>query len=422
MRVPKLWRNRDFVALWSGQTLSMIGGSLGGLALPLIGVLTLHASSSQMGILQGLLSLPWLLFGLFVGVLVDRLPRGPLIMIADIGRGLVLGAIPITWLLGLLNLGILYAVAFLMGIFVVLFETAYQSYLPSIVEPDDLVDATSKFQISQSVSTTIGPSLAGAAVQVFSAPVTVAVDAVSFLVSAATLGLIRRRQPRQHAHEHPPILRSLAEGFRFVAGTPVLRALTGTNASYMFFFTLLNSVLLVYYSRNLALSAVLIGFTYSAGNLGSVLGAFGSKMLTRQLGAGRAIIASSFLRSIGLVAVLVALIVPHAAVVPVLMAGQFVSNFGWTQWAIHQGTTRQLITPDLMRGRVTAAFLFIVRSVTALGGFAAAVIAAALGTVPTLAIAITGVLLSTGWLLPTMRNYRSSAPSPHRRRTQEERP
>lgn len=404
--VPKLWRNRDFVALWSGQTLSMVGGSIGGLALPLIGVLTLHASSSQMGILQGLASLPWLIFGLFVGVLVDRLPRRPLVMIADIGRGVVLAVIPVAWYLGALSLGVLYAVGFVMGVFTVVFETAYQSYLPSIVEPEDLVDATSKFQISQSVTTTIGPSLAGVAVQFFSAPATVAADAVSFLASAATLKLIRRRHAGPAPAQHAPILRSLAEGFGFVARTAVLRALTAANATYMFFFTLLNSVLLVYYSRNLALSAVLIGFTYSAANLGSVLGAFGSRMVARELGAGRAIILSSFLRSVGLVAVIIALVVPHGAVVPVLVIGQFVSSFGWTQWAIHQGSTRQLITPDPLRGRVTAAFLFIVRGVTALGGFAAAVTAAIIGTVPTLGIAVAGVIVSTGWLLPSLRNYR----------------
>src|SRR5436309_1403607 len=192
---PSLWRHRDFLLLWSGQSVSRIGDQFTGLAVPYMAAYVLAASPGEMGLLGAAGTVPFLLFGLLVGVWVDRRQRRSVLIRADIGRGLMIATIAALAFVGLLHMAYLYVFSFLIGILTVFFDVAYQAYLPALVERKQLVDANSKLETSNSVANTGGPALAGAVIELFKAPIAMVFDAASFFFSAATLIAIRKREP-----------------------------------------------------------------------------------------------------------------------------------------------------------------------------------------------------------------------------------
>lgn len=384
--------------LWLAQTLSLIGTQFGGLALPLVAILVLHASAPQVGLLTGIAGVPWLLIGLFVGVGVDRVRRRPVLVVADLGRGIALAWVPIAAAFGFLRIEQLYVVAFVVGTFAVFFETAYQSYLPTLVGRDALVEGNSKLAATESITSVAGPSVAGLVIQFVSAPVAVAVDACSYLLSALSLRTIRQTEPTPKPSPQRPTA-ALAEGMRFLWQHTLIRAFAFSNATFMLFFTALQAVLLVYYTGSLGLSAAIIGLTYSAGNVGALAGAFAARRIGTRFAPGVAIIGSSALRAVGLVAVPLTLVLPDVVVIPALIVGLLVHAFGWSLWGVHQGSTRQLLAPDRIRGRMNGSFLFIVRGMTALGGFLGAGLAATVGVQATIIVTVAGALLGSAWLL-----------------------
>src|SRR6266571_1783143 len=182
-----LWRHRDFLLLWLGQSVSRLGDQFTGLAIPVIAVFVLGAQPVEMGILGAAGSLPFLLFGLLVGVWVDRRQRRSVLILADLGRGGMILTIALLGLARLLNMATLYAFSFVIGILTVFFDVAYQAYLPALVDRKQLVDANSKLETSNTLANTGGPALAGAVIQLFKAPIAMVFDAASFFFSAATL-------------------------------------------------------------------------------------------------------------------------------------------------------------------------------------------------------------------------------------------
>src|SRR5919106_1995163 len=186
-----LWRNADFLRLWSAQTISQFGTQITLLALPLAAILVLDASATEVALLAAFEWLPWLLFSLPVGALVDRMRRRPVLILADVGRGIALLSVPAAYAADALTLWQLYAVGFLIGVLTVFFDVAYQSYLPSLVERRQLADGNSKLEISRSGAQLAGPGAAGGLVELLTAPVAILGDAISFFVSAVLLGRIR---------------------------------------------------------------------------------------------------------------------------------------------------------------------------------------------------------------------------------------
>ena len=195
LRFTGLWRDVNFTKLWTGQAISLFGSQITFLALPLTAVLVLDATPSQMGILMAVEALPTLLMGLFVGVWVDHYRRRPILIMADLGRAVLLSVIPVVAILGLLRIEHLYIVCFLVSVLGLFFSVAHRSFLPSLVGREHLVEANSKLELSNSVAEIVGPGVAGGLVQAVTAPIAIAVDAISFLVSALLLGLIRVSEP-----------------------------------------------------------------------------------------------------------------------------------------------------------------------------------------------------------------------------------
>lgn len=395
-RFVGLWCHADFLKFWTGQTISLFGSEFTTLAFPLVAILTLNASPIQVGLLVAISTLPWLLIGLFVGVGVDHWHRRPILITADLGRAVLLGSIPVAAFLGILHIEHLYAVAFLVGVLTVCFDTAYQSYLPSLVEREHLIEGNGKLSISLSAAQIAAPGIVGTMIQAFTAPAAIIVDALSFLFSALTIGMIRKKEPTVIS-DRQGIWIALREGVSYIRRHSLLRAFAGSNATFVFFMGMTQAVLLLFFTRQLHLSPKSIGLIFGAGSLGGLLGATAAGTLGRLLKLGPTIMGTSFLRGFGIFCVPLAAVLP-AGVMPLLIVSRVIHSFGWSVYAVNQQSVRQSLVPDRLQGRVAGSFLFLVRGATPLGAAIGGVLGGWLGVVPTLVIGGTGLLLPVIWL------------------------
>jgi len=227
-----LWRDRRFRRFWAGQSVSQCGDRITELALPLIAISALNASANQVAWLTALIWTPNLL-AIFLGAWVDhRAHKRRLLILADLVRAAVLLSVPAAYLLAAVTLGQLYAVALLMGTAGVLFNTAYPPFFARLVPQASYVDANSKLSASRSASYVAGPAIGGALIQALTAPVTVVVDALTFLVSAVLVGRVSVDEPSAVFGNAaaPSLLQRAREGLSFVVRHPVLRATLGCAA------------------------------------------------------------------------------------------------------------------------------------------------------------------------------------------------
>src|SRR5436853_1893 len=246
-----LWRHRDFLLLWGGQSVSRIGDQFTGLAVPYIAAFVLGAHEVEMGFLGAAGTVPFLLFGLLVGVWVDRRAKRSVLIFADLGRGTIVAAIAVLGIIGLLHLAYLYVFAFLIGILTVFFDVAYQAYLPAIVDRGQLVDANSKLETSNTFASTFGPGIAGPVIDLFRAPFAMLFDAASFAVSAASLGAIRRRETIAARPPGESILSQIREGLHVVLRERRLRHIAACTAWSNFFSSAVFSALFLLFLKDL---------------------------------------------------------------------------------------------------------------------------------------------------------------------------
>lgn len=388
----KLTSSPNFLKLWAAQTASVLGVQLTDFALPLTAALTLQATPMQMGILNALDTLPFLLFGLFAGTFVDRVHRRPIMARADFARAALLSVVPLAALLGMLRLEVLYVVAFLVGVATLLFDVAYQSFLPSVVRRDQLADANAKLETSHALFNVLGPSLGGGLVQLVTAPVALCVNAVAFVASAALLGGLRVQEAPPEPSETPRVWRSISEGVRFVALNPMLRAIAGCTSILNFFSALASTVWVLYVTRELGFQPALIGTVLGVGSAGAVLGAVLAAGLPRRLGVGRVIIGAAML--LPLAAVLVPL-APPGVIAPVLLAvAQFVRSFANLVYNVAQVSLRQALTPHRLLGRVNATMRFFVWGTMPLGALVGGVLGSVMDLRTTLLLAAAGTMLA----------------------------
>jgi MFS family permease len=394
-----LWRHPDFMKLWLGQTVSQFGSHITGAALPFVAFLTLGATPVQLGILGAMGSLPILLFGLVAGVWVDRLRRRPILIGADLGRALILGTIPLAAVLGALRIELLYVVAALVGILTVFFDVAYATILPSLVPRRQLVEANSKLGSSSALAEIGGPSLAGFLVQLISAPFAILIDAVSFLVSAAGIGLIRTAEPPPPPRgERQHLGRDIAEGLRLVAGQPILRALAGSAATSTFFGNFIGVLYSIYCVQELGIPPALVGIMIGLGGVGAFFGTLVTGSVTRRLGVGRSIIGAILFATVINAAIPLAW-GPPLLVAGILMATQVIGDIAWPVHSINEQSLRQALVPDRLLGRANASMQFLIGGVAPLGALLGGWLGETIGMRPTLGIAIGGLLLSTLWLI-----------------------
>jgi len=405
-----VWRHPDFRNLWLAGAVSMVGTEVSGLAFPLTATLLLGAGPIGMGILTASRDAPSLLFGLFAGPWVDRLRRRPVLIWCDLARAAVLVSIPLAWIAGLLNLAYLSLAAFLVGTFTVFFEIAKASYLPSVLRSEELVEGNSKIEVSESLTQFVGPGIGGALIQVLSAPLAIAFDAVSFLGSALLLGRIQTPEAgEQRTATRPGIMAEAREGLRFVVAHPLLRPLVGYAATTQL---CMNAVIALYvlYARELGLSPAAIGVTFMGAAPGTILGALVTGRLVGRFGVGPTMSLAAFLPGLG---VLLMTWATGAPVAPVL-----VLTAAWFLLAVHaiydisEVSVRQAATPDPLRGRVNASFNFAFYGVMPVGALLGGLLGATIGIPTTLLVAAAGLLLAPLWILLTPLRRLSQPPRP----------
>jgi MFS family permease len=377
-----LWRHADFLKLWAAETVSQFGSQITGIALPLVAVLTLHATAFQVAALGTVDFLPFLLFSLPAGVWVDRLPRRPILVIADLGRAFALASVPLAAVLHHLTLGQLYVVGFVTGTLTVFFDVSYQSYLPSLVDRAHLVDGNAKLEISRSAAQIGGPGVGGVLVRAFTAPYAVIADAASFLWSAAFVFAIRRVEVvAERAGERTSMRHELVDGLKYLVRHPYWRAISISTATFNFCNNLAFSILIVYAVRTLHMSALAIGLTLALGNGGALIAAFLAGKIGTRLGVGRAIALGAAVASLPLVLVPLA---PVSFPIPFLVASFTLVGFGVVLYNVTGISLTQALTPERLLGRVNASRRFIVWGTIPLGSLAGGGLASTIGLRPTM--------------------------------------
>ena len=394
-----LQSNRDFLNLWIAESISQVGSQVSIVALPLLAILTLEASPAQMGYLTAAGTAPFLLIGLFVGVWVDRVRRRPLMVAADLVRGLLLLSIPILWWIGALRIEMLYVVALLTGALTVVFDVAWLTYLPSVVRRSQLVEANSKLHVSASVAQVTGPGAGGALVGAVGAPLAVLLDALSFFASAV---FVRRVSPVETLSKSLAGARNvrgaIIEGLVFVYRDEVLRALVYAKIVVTFSAGIFFAVYVLFMADNLGLGAALIGVVLATGGVGSLLGAAVTGRFSRRFGPGRTVVAGQFCFGVFGLAMPLAVFFPPIALVMVVL-----SEFA--QWMAHiisqvnELAIRQASVPDHYLGRVNSVFQFFGRGMTPMGALSGGLLGELVGVPLTLVIASGGFFLAFVFVL-----------------------
>jgi MFS family permease len=369
MRRPSggLWSHSDFLKLWSGQSISELGSQVSGLAIPLLAAFNLHASAFQFSLLGVLGFLPFILFALPAGVWVDRLRRRYILIVGDAARAVLLAIIPILWALHDLRVWHLLVLEFVIGVFTVFFDVAYQSYLPALIEREHLIDGNSKLQLTASISQVSGPPLAGGLMTAIGAANAILADCASFVLSALFMISMRHREsPPQPepGQTHPKMWPQVKEGLNWVVRHPWLRSIAMCTGSSNFFSTLSNSILILYMARPLHLSKLEITIVFVAMPAGSIAAGLFTNRVNRRIGVGRTILATTSTSS---VAGLCYPLAPHSFPLPVIMVGGALFGFGAVAYNITQVSLRQAITPERLQGRMNAAMRWIVWGTIPLG-------------------------------------------------------
>ena len=353
-----LKQNRDFRKLWAGQTVSIFGSLITRTALPFAAILTLNASPIELGLLSAADVAPGILAGLVAGAWIDRLRRRPLMIAADLGRAVLLASIPLAYLLGVLHIAQLYVVALLAGTLTTVFEVAYLSYLPSIVGRSQLLEGNSRLAATASVAETASFGLGGWLVQLFSAPLAIVIDAVSFLWSAAALALIRAPEPPPaRVDERQGMRREIGEGLRLVLHDRPLRVLAGSTALMHLAFGIGSALYMLYVTRDLGFKPGVLGMIFAVGGVTSLGAAVLTPRLTGRLGETRALAAGLALSALGTVLVI---LTPGATILGIafLVGQQLIGDAGGTLFLVNNQSLVQSAAPDRLLGRVNATVRF----------------------------------------------------------------
>lgn len=334
------------------------------LALPLVALSALGASVGEVGLLTVFESVAYLLVGLPAGAWVDRLPRRAVLLIGDLGRAALLGSVPLAWMLDVLTLAQLYGVALGVGILSIFYGAAYQSYLPTLVRKEQLVEANARLEASNAVANWAGPGVGGLLVQWLSAPFAVVLDALSFVGSAVFISRIRTHEVRPPVSADRKLGREIREGLRFVVGHPVLRGITMSTSILSLFGSMSGSMVIVLLSSDLELPAGSIGLMFSVAGAAGLVGATLASKVAAWFGQGPGLV----------MAVVVSTLL--GLVTPVVQEGWLVWCFVVSNslgiacaviYRIIQVSFRQRLCPPELRGRVNGTVRFLVWGMMPIG-------------------------------------------------------
>ncbi len=351
-RFPKLLQDLPFRRYWVGQGLSLTGDQVRILAIPLTAVLVLHAGAAAVALLSAVGMLPSLLFSVSLGAWVDRRGRRrEAMLLADIGRALLVLCIPAAYLLGSLSLPLLIAVSFLIGTCSVLFRVSSSTLFVSLVPKDAYVEAGALLSGARSFAFLVGPGIAGYLIQLLQAPLALAADGLSFVASALSLAAIRPEEPAPAPRER----RHVSAGLRFIRTSPVLRASLAAQATMSLFQGVLFALFILYATRDLHVTPVEWGIILGPSSLGALAASALAGRISRRVGLGRTLLLGTILFTVPYLLVPLSG-GPHPLVVATLFCAEVFGGAGSMISEVANGTIQAAAIPSALRARVTAAF------------------------------------------------------------------
>jgi MFS family permease len=393
-----LWHNPDFLKFWSGEALSLFGAQITNLALPLAAVLVFNASPQQVGLLRFLQLVPYLFLALLFGVWVDRSRRKPLMLLANTVRMLLIALVPLLSYYHRLSMTGLLVIACVVGIFSVLFDVSWMSFVPTLVkDAKHYVEANQKMGVTQSTTDVAGPGVAGVLIGWLGPPTALVVDAASYLASIVSLLWIRSPEPPPPpAADRRHLGRELSDGVRWVFSHRVLRPLAVLAPFTNFSLTCVSTLFLVYAVRDKGLNPATVGLVYSVAAVGAVVGAFVSKAIIRRYRIG--VVYGVALSGIYASPLLLPLAGgPRPVLIGMFMLSLVLSYLGGGLSNVVQLSLRQTCTPPSLMGRMNAAFRTLLFGGAALGGLSAGLIGGAMGLRAGLTLV---AICSAGMLVP----------------------
>jgi len=397
LRLPRALRQRDFRRFWVGETVSLFGDQITMLALPLVGVLVLHASAAEMGYLGAAGLFPALLFSLHAGAFLDRRGRRRQAMIfTAFGRAALLATIPIAYALDVVTMTQLYVISFLVGTLTVIFYVAYSTLFASLVPREQYMEASSLLNGSRAFSYIAGPSVGGGLVALLSAPGALVVDACSFVFSGLALSSIDPQEPPTEKAERG----HLKAGIHYIWGSEIVRAKLLSTATINFFNFVFWALFILYATRTLGVGPGALGVVLGAASIGGLIGSLVTNRLSRKLGVGPVFVLGAVLFPLPLVLVPLA-DGPRWSVLACLFLAEFGSGFGVMLLDISANAITTALVPDRLRARVAGAYMVVNYGVRPLGALVGGALGTWIGLRTTLWIGSVGALAGVLWLLPS---------------------
>ena len=397
--LPPILRETPFRRFWFGQTISVFGDQITFLALPIVAVLNLHASPGDMGLLTAASLLPALLFSLPGGAWLDRVHRRRRLMIlADIGRAILVALVPAAFLLQVLSLPLLLVISFAIGTIAIAFQLAWMTMFATVAKREQYVEANALLNGSRSVSAVGGPAIGGVLIQLLGAPLALIVDALSFLASAFFLSRI---DAPDAPVEHDPgtIREQLTSGMSFVLRDPILRpSILGVATMNLFNFSY-QALFILFATTYLHVEPGVLGLLLGVGAIGGVIGAVIAPRVGRRLGVGGAFSLALLIFPAATLFVPLALGLPYPIVLAMLFLAEFFGGLGVMILDINGGSLLIARTPDRLRGRAGGAFTFINVGVRPIGALIGGLLGSVLGVHETLLIVTVAQLSGLLWLV-----------------------
>ncbi|MFB7892142.1 MFS transporter [Microbacterium sp. NPDC056044] len=388
-----LWRERNFMTLWTGQALSQFGAQITELAIPVLAVLTLNATEWEVGVLNAAQVAAFLIVGLPAGAWIDRMRKRHVMIVADAVRAIALAALPVLALLGMLQIWHMIAVALIMGVATVFFDVSNQSIVPSLVRSNQIAEANGKLQSTEQLAGLAGPAVGGWLLGVLAAPLAILITVGTYIASFVALLFTRDHETLRAPEDHKPLAHEIGEGLRWVFGNPLLRRIVLTTGTANFFGTIAMTLLPIFALRELGLTPQMLGIVFSLSAVGGLLGAMMTPRIVARIGEARAIPISAIAFSV-VPFFLPAISLAPALAFPLLVIQFFLASFTVLLYNITQVTFRQRITPPRLLGRMNASVRFVVWGVMPIAALLAGALGTWIGTVPTIWIGAFGELFA----------------------------
>ena len=376
----RLWRHRDFVLLWGGETVEWVSDSITNLAVPTIAILMFNAGPLEMGFLSALGNVGYPALGLFAGVMVDRWRRRPVLVWTNIIQVVALGSIPAAFFFGILSLYQLFIVTLVMSITIVFFNIAYTAYLPTLIAREDLVEGNSKLETSSSAASVVGPPIAGGLIQILGAAPSIALDALGTLFAAVTILSIKKPEPPSPSTQRS-FWSELKDGVRVVSETPALRNLAVSTSILNIGNTMFYAVFYLFIYDQLKMTPVVAGVTLGVGGVGVVVGAVAAPKLLKFMGLGSSLTAALMINGLGLLAVRESMYGPAVAILAPIW---LIANIGIPIYNINQVSFRQILVADRLQGRMNATMRTFSYGAATLGALIGGIIGSQYGILTTM--------------------------------------